>query len=355
MDSDRRGHLLRIVERARESYRQWVETGDSHILPEDDLYDRFSEIADQAAVIKLDRAEPLERLFVELAPHWRAFVTAQQTTADTTMLPGPELWACWQNLSAASQEARLPRLKHIETIAELVEQRVPPAQVCKIYGFVDDAGNPDLQKLREEREKPGKHTGPGTGWVAPVNRELQAQIDRMLVEEETLNRRRAAKVEAATTPAPESIESLVAAGVSVKQIATLKRMTPEQVLDYCRQHQLQPPPYDYTGLMQAPAAHDPEISPERQAALGRLGNEPSPQDVIVDHPDEVLERIAELPEEEQNQILEAVTYFRGGSTLADIAGQMLGADGRPLHVNKVRALLTKAGLDPALAGAVAAT
>jgi hypothetical protein len=366
MDTERRMHLLAIVENTRLAYKRWVEEGDSHLTPEDELYQRFQEIADQARVIDRRRAEPLELLFVGLAPHWAGFVSAQQTTADVTMLPAEELWQAWEQLAAFGMKARLPKLKHVEPIAELQKQGVFPRQICLIYGFLDDDGNPDLVKLQEAITEPGKHTG--HGWVAPVNRHIAGQIEQQRVEAESLDRRRASKIAAATTPARESIETLVATGCSAVQIAKMKRISTDAVYDYCRQHGLPDPPYDYTGVLQAPGPHDPAITPERQHAMDTLGQDTSPQHPLRDRPDlgpavhagpeadadeaelppDLAERLAALPEEEANQVQEAVTYFQQGMKPAEVAALMGN-----IHTNKVRALLMKAGVDPDRAPATA--
>ncbi len=366
MDQERRTHLLDIISNAAKAHRVWVEQGDSTMVPEDEIYQRFQEVADQSRVINRHRAEPLEQLILAFAPHWQAFVSAQQINADATMLPSQNLWAAWEQLNGQEIAARTPKLKRIEPIADLKAQKVPDWQICKIYGFEDDAGQPDFLKLQEEVETPGKHTGPGTGWVAPVNRQLAAQIRQMEVETDALNRRRTAKVAAATTPAPESIESLVSgpSPVSASQIARMKRMSVEQVYQYCAEHDLPKPPYDYSSALQAPGAHDPSISPERQQAMDNLGRNTSPQfapqhplrdrpdlgqaDEVEDDAPELPSGIdlSELPPEEANQIQEAVGYFNQGMDLKSISAAMGG-----LHGNSVRSLLKKGGVELSPAGA----
>jgi hypothetical protein len=385
MDLERRTHLLNIVSNAAAAHKQWVEHGDSTMVPEDEIYTRFQEIADQAKVIFRPRAEPLEQLFLAFAPYWQAFVSAQQTTADHTMLPSDEFWAAWEALSASGTAARMPKLKRIEPIKELKEQNVPDWQICKIYGFLDENGQPDHQKLAEEVETSGKHTGPNTGWVAPVNRELALKIRQMEIDNDALNRRRAAKVAAAVTPAKESIEQLVAGGVSATQIAGMKRISVEKVYEYCAEHGLPKPPYDYTQVLQAPAAHDPTGTPERRQAMENLGRDRSPQNVPPAHPlrdrpdlgqqdaaqqgpagdgesDQVEDEpgeetvpsgvdLSDLPLEESTAIQEAVGYFNQGMDISEIATAM-STDANKVHGNKVRAYLSKAGIDlkPARAG-----
>ena len=355
MDQERRAYLLAMVDNASKAHRQWVEHGDANLLPEDDLYVRFQELAEQARVIFAPRAEELEKLILGFAPHWQAFVTSQQTTADVTMLPGPELWAAWEALHRFCLAATMPRLKRIEPIKQLLDEKVFPRQICQIYGFLQPDGTPDLQMLDEEIACPGKHTGPG--YVAPVNRELAEKIKQIEIEADSLNRRRQSKIAAATTPAKESIEALVAGGVSATQIATMKRMTVPAVLEYCRDHGLPQPAIDYTASLLSPGMHDPAVAPERKAAMERLGVTTSPQDAptgpvagaAADEPPEEPEDPGEplpsgidlesLPPDEANQVQEAATYFAQGMDARQIGEAM------NLHTNKVRSLLKKAGYE----------
>lgn len=382
---ERRAHLLAMVTGAGKAHKDWVETGDSSLLPEDELYQRFQELADQSRVIFAPRAEDLEKLILAFSPHWAAYVTSQQTTADITMLPSPELWAAWEALQHFALAATMPRLKRIESIAQLKEEKVSTRQICMIYGFVEPDGvTPDFAKLDEEIREPGKHTGAGTGWVAPVNRDLAAKIAQMTIDAEQISAKRSAKIAAAVTPARESIESLLALTppVSAVQIARMKRITVEQVFDYCRQHGLPAPALDYTKELLAPGAHDPVVSTERQAALGRLGVDTSPQSagagqtlppavelgppltpgqrpgpvgpVGTASDDEELEPSPDLPSgidldtvppDEANQIQEAASYFTQGMDVAQISAAM-GVNG-----NQVRGLLKKAGYSLTPAGA----
>lgn len=353
---ERHAHLLAIVANAAGAHRVWVETSDSKLIPEDELYQRFQEISDQARVIYAPQASPLEQLILRFSPHWQAFVSQQQTTSDPTLLPSPDLWQVWEHLESVFFQSKTPKLKRVETLQELLDQKVGREQICKILGFVDDTGAVDLQKLHEEIAQPGRHID--KNWVAPVNRLIASQIKQMEVEAETLSRRRNAKIAAATTPARESIESLVVNGVSAVQISKLKKISIDAVYDYCREHNLPEPPYDYTGVMQSPGAHDPAISPERQSAMDNLGKDHSPQFAPTRHPmaeDDELPQgdsiegddpespngvdLSDLPPEEANQVQEASQYYAAGMDVAGIASAM------SLHGNKVRGLLRKAGYD----------
>jgi hypothetical protein len=57
-----------------------------------------------------------------------------------------------------------PRIVTLETIEELVEQKVTDGQIAKVYGWIDNRGNPDISKVkaakRGELKPPETHTYP---------------------------------------------------------------------------------------------------------------------------------------------------------------------------------------------------
>jgi hypothetical protein len=68
--------------------------------------------------------------------------------------------------------------KEMETIEELTKQGVSDAQIAKMYGWIDAAGNGKWWMTQQERDNPGTHLGPGK-WrdprlVALENDELAA-------------------------------------------------------------------------------------------------------------------------------------------------------------------------------------
>lgn len=271
--AERRGFLLAIIGNAAKAHRAWAEGGDTHLLPEDNLYQRFEEISGQARFVNAAHASDLERLILSFGGQWRAFVSAQQQNMDVGMLPGEPLWAAWEDLEGARIAAVTPELKDIEPISELVAQKVSPNQICKIYGFFGaDGVTPNLRQLREEINSPGKHTG--GDWVAPVNRHIVEQIKLSEIDRDTIRRRRAAKVAAANTPAVESIEMLVADNVSVEQIAKMKKITPREVLEYCHVNNLQAPSMNYDGQLKGPKPYDPDKSDARQRIESAMDHGP---------------------------------------------------------------------------------
>ncbi len=340
--AERRGFLLAMVENATKAHKAWAEGGDTHLLPEDNLFQRFEEISGQSRFINRVHASDLERLILEFGGHWRAFVSAQQQNMDVGMLPGENLWAAWEALDGERFTSTAPELKYIEPLAELVSQKVSPKQICLIYGFLRPDGSPDIRLMREEQEKPGRHTGADTGWVAPVNKAIVEKLKMAEIDREAIRRRRNMKVAAANTPAPETIEMLVADGVSCEQIAKMKKTSTDAVLQYCNDNNLPTPQMNYDATLKGPKPYDRDKSEERQRIEANMATQgPYTGPVGDGEAIEVNEGAEDLPIAEQMQITEAAGYAEQGMTPPQIAQHMR------IKADAVRELLRKGGYEAA--------
>jgi hypothetical protein len=146
----------------------------------------------------------------------------------------PEVWGAW---TVVLQECTLRTYSLPEPISALTGAKPPvaPNQIAKIYGWYDENGQPDTQKVQEEVTEPGKHFKPKE-WVHPSQRRFQEQKRKEWAE----RAKRLASVKqtakAATRPdappkreAPESIEDLIRQGVNSTQIAKMKHTTVAEV------------------------------------------------------------------------------------------------------------------------------
>lgn len=142
--------------------------------------------------------------------------------AGTVISPTGNFWRAIEGVREARKTANNHRRIALESIATLTEQKVSDNQICKMYGFLDSDGNPDLMMLREEREKPGRHTAPETGWLPPGElrrRDRETEQNQAAIRSK---RRLAEKLERSEAHRPsESIEELLLAGVSGNQIARM--------------------------------------------------------------------------------------------------------------------------------------
>lgn len=181
---------------------------------------------------KCENVEPDARSLVlaadALAEELLAWAAAVEVDPQAVNPAGnQELWVAYEAIMEALVEPprRLP-----EPINELTDQGVSLEQIAKIYGFFDEHGRPSARMVLEEKEKPGTHYNSST-WVEPARRRRQSEIDerwkdRKPVTYEALTGQRERPV------APETIEELLAQGVSAKQIAKMKNLTESQVKEF---------------------------------------------------------------------------------------------------------------------------
>ena len=82
------------------------------------------------------------------------------------------VWDAYREVRPAMED-RLP--EKLESVASLLSLRgITPQQVAVIYDWYDSAGNPDVDRVEEERINPGKHTQ-GMRNPARVKREKEIE------------------------------------------------------------------------------------------------------------------------------------------------------------------------------------
>jgi len=146
----------------------------------------------------------------------------------------------WQHLSLVNEALRLRSWKRVEPIQQLVAEKVPHPTIAKIYGWITETGVPDVVKVQEEIDKPGRHLNWAT-WKHPEQKIYESRIEKRWVERvekfvdlkpgEVFNAKEYVQKQKKTSSvAPEPIEELaLLPGITVKQIAAMKRMTEEEV------------------------------------------------------------------------------------------------------------------------------
>lgn len=75
----------------------------------------------------------------------------------------PKVWDAWARVEAAFEKSKGSKPIPIKELKEV--NRAGDTQIAWIYGWKDANGEADVQKVREEYEKPGTHYNPDT-WVA---------------------------------------------------------------------------------------------------------------------------------------------------------------------------------------------
>lgn len=180
-----------------------------------------------------------------------------------------------EDAHAAYVRSRVPEL---ESIADLKQQGVPDRQICRIYGFVRKDGIEDLDMLAEEVAEPGRHTG--KGWMAPIQR-TRIQAAEHAVQAASERRQRREGLTAPKASATEAdLASLVAEGVSGRQIARMLGISLDDVLQLCLQAKIEPPPADYRSVQSQRGAFEPEMLEAAERSMDAVIARPTHPEVI---------------------------------------------------------------------------
>jgi DNA-directed RNA polymerase specialized sigma24 family protein len=140
----------------------------------------------------------------------------------------PEMWAAWGDVLRSLPERPQRRL---EPIAQLDIEKVSDRQIAMIYGWKLSDGSPDVNKVREERAKPGTHYNPEE-WVDPQ----YAREDAETAARWTGRSIRVQSTTAGEAPmAPETLDDLIHQDVPSKQIARMLNITVDEVRTRARQ------------------------------------------------------------------------------------------------------------------------
>lgn len=144
---------------------------------------------------------------------------------DTDPAGSPSLWSAWAEVQ---REAFKPINRKLPTpIRELVDvQKVPDRQIAIQYGWFRSDGTPDLAKVREEVEQPGKHFNPET-WVHPSERRRAAAIAEVWAKR--VSRWSSSQVGGSKKEAKETLDELIFQEVPSKQIAMMKGIGVDEV------------------------------------------------------------------------------------------------------------------------------
>lgn len=271
--SQRRTVLFAVVDQAQEARREWSESDVEHFTQAlgqafDELIETFSAgdlPADCRAMA--DAVGQFER-------EWGKWKELAETRGDPNLLPDGSVWKTLDVVAEMRRRAVPKHVGKLETIAELTEQKVGDRQIALIYGFECDDGSPNLSMVREERAAPGKHTGPGTGWVPPLERVLLEEAERQLETARRIQAREEAKMERLERSAPESLGELVETGVAAPQIAKMLNLSVEEVLSRCEMEGLGAPASSYPTANAMQGVHDKDPSAAQARVFDAMAGNP---------------------------------------------------------------------------------
>jgi len=143
------------------------------------------------------------------------------------------LWKAWQKaLQHAQREPKPIMLEAISYLARV--QKVTPAQIAKIYHWKDEFNQPDTRRVLIAIE-----SGEDVPTVSPHYKKMQQDYRDKWEKRQSRKQQTKASVEKPirTDPiiAPESIETLLEQEVPSKQIARMKNVDQQTVIDYARE------------------------------------------------------------------------------------------------------------------------
>jgi hypothetical protein len=151
------------------------------------------------------------------------------------------VWDAYREVRPAMED-RLP--ERLESVASLLSLRgITPQQVAVIYDWYDESGNPDVDRVEEERLNPGRHTA-GTRNPARVKREKEIEArwkkrceefggyDPSVFDGSDSTEQPPRK----DPPAPESFEELLSyEGMTLEQVARMKQVSIDEVREHARE------------------------------------------------------------------------------------------------------------------------
>lgn len=275
---DRKAELVGAVEYMLECRRDWRESADDRLREDHDLVDAVETL--MALFAEGDIPGECRRLADQVAAmdapwqKWRQ--QCDESPLNAPAQPGQQFWRCVELLETLLSEAIEPKVTRHASVAELIEQKVSPAQICRIWKLLKPDGTPDMEKFYEEKEKPGRHTA-----VNPYEAQAAAERDALRRKVEAARQRLRARRAKEQTPPPDSLEALVGQGVSARQLARMFHQPVEWIQAECRRLGLPQPAVDYDPVTAAKAPQNPGWNEEAERMLEASGGGAS-------HPDDDL-------------------------------------------------------------------
>jgi hypothetical protein len=135
-----------------------------------------------------------------------------------------DLWVAWRSIV---ESLAVVKRKKPEPLKQLIAEKLSDRQIALAYGWKDETGEPDIQKVREEKESPGKHLDLDT-WVHPAEVKEKAEIEaKWASRPEHLAGKKL--TESQKKDAPESLDDLIRQRVPSAQIARMKNIELEAI------------------------------------------------------------------------------------------------------------------------------
>jgi hypothetical protein len=333
---ERRNHLLLVLDHLVSVWNEWAENADVRYVTE-----KFEQAMNDALGVFADGAIPgdmrgLNARMDVLREHWDAWNKQNEVSGGKNPIPNNAFWHALEAVESGRQAIVKPIRRALESIADLTAQKVPDAQICRIYGFTNDGtprGNPELWKLQEERAKPGCHTS--KGWLPPWEKKAQADAAKEAEIVERIKRQREGKLRLIASVAPESIEDLIAQGVSGKQICRMKKIDEAELATYCEDHGLTTPNWQGESPNAMVGVHD-YVEDEEPA-------ERPPMSLDGESVTEATEQVADEPLTLEQEI---IMYHKLGTMTPTQIAASVSREGSEISRQKVNAVVKRWEAEP---------
>jgi len=343
------------VDQAQEARQAWSESDVEHFTRA--LEESFDELVETFSSGDLPAdCRGMAGAVTELGREWSRWKDVAESSGDPNLLPDLPVWKALDTVQEMRRQATPRDPVKLESIEELTRQKVPDRQIALIYGFDQDDGSPALAMVREEREEPGMHTGEGTGWLPPVERERQEETRRRAEIAERVRAREEAKLEQLARVAPESLSELVEEGVTAPQIARMLKIDVAEVYARCEAEGLSAPPASYPSGHAMRGVHDKDPSEAEERILDAMSKPKGIEAMEPIEPMEPLEAMTMEPAEDAGEgaeppgpmtLEEEIIYYSNTTDWsAQEIAEAVGTEDVPVTRQKVTGVLKRYGERP---------
>lgn len=289
-------------------------------------------------------AWPLVRVVDEHKRMYRQWQAAEQRPGGSGHPDGPpELHKKWDH--GVREEKDCPkRFPRPEPIPQAIREGTNVPQIAKTYGWWNEFGLPDTERVQRELENPGSEYDPET-WVNP--RQTKYWDDLRAWYESRRERVRASKGDAISKskkPAPESLDVLIRQRTNVPQILKMRPETTEEAvcrraaelgvvlegMTHLTQYQAR-----RAGAKAAEARAEADLQPYREDGPA---TEPAPDDKPLSSKLSSVETYAELGEDISTRVIKMA---EDGHKAKAISTALTGQSPHPLSPGQVGKILAE--------------
>ena len=145
-----------------------------------------------------------------------------------------ELWKAWADVLTHAKKK--PVAKMLEGISYLTRvQKCSPAQIAKIYEWKDEFGQPDTRKVLAEIEAGSDEPTVSPHWERGVKATRELWEAREARLRQVITKPQKEILSDPPVIAPESLDTLLEQNVPSRQIARMKNIDQQTVIDYARE------------------------------------------------------------------------------------------------------------------------